>query len=76
MHLLAKVFGFFHWVGIGYYLVKLTRKQMPSDKLWTATDEEDPLSSWMALPGGRNLGVGRRSWDGSRPQCTGSSFTT
>lgn len=93
MHLLAKAFGFFHWVGISHYLnllllgflirsglqvlsahpklywnehcapgsewLRLTRKQMPSDRLWTATDEEDPFSSWVALPGGRNLGVGR-----------------
>jgi methionine sulfoxide reductase catalytic subunit len=39
--------------------LRLTRKQIPSDRLWTATDEEDPFSSWVALPGGRNLGVGR-----------------
>ena len=39
--------------------LKLSRKEMPSDKLWTATDEEDPFSSWVALPGGRNLGMGR-----------------
>lgn len=39
--------------------LKLTRKRMPTDKLWTATDEEDPFSSWVALPGGRNLGMGR-----------------
>ncbi len=39
--------------------LKFTRKRMPTDKLWTATDEEDPFSSWIALPGGRNLGVGR-----------------
>ena len=93
MHGLAKVFGFFYWVGISHYLnllllgflirsglqvlsahpklywnehcapgsewLRLTRKPMPSDRLWTATDEEDPFSSWVALPGGRNLGVGR-----------------
>jgi sulfoxide reductase catalytic subunit YedY len=39
--------------------LKFTRKQMPADRLWTASDEEDPFSSWVALPGGRNLGVGR-----------------
>jgi sulfoxide reductase catalytic subunit YedY len=39
--------------------LKLTRKQMPTDKLWTAADEEDPFSSWVALPGGKNLGIGR-----------------
>lgn len=89
MHGLAKVFGFFYWVGISHYLnllllgflirsglqvlsahpklywnqhctpgsewLRFTRKPMPSDRLWTATDEEDPFSSWVALPGGRNL---------------------
>jgi len=39
--------------------LKLTHKRMPSDKLWTASDEEEPFSPWVALPGGRNLGVGR-----------------
>jgi DMSO/TMAO reductase YedYZ molybdopterin-dependent catalytic subunit len=39
--------------------LKFTRKQMPSDKLWTASDEEEPFSPWVALPGGKNLGVGR-----------------
>jgi sulfoxide reductase catalytic subunit YedY len=39
--------------------LKLTRKQMPADKLWTASDEEETFSSWVALPGGKNLGVGR-----------------
>jgi len=93
MHILAKVFGFFHWVGISHYInllfvgflirsglqilsahpklywndacrpertwLKFPRKQMPTDRLWTASDEEDPFSSWVALPGGKNLGVGR-----------------
>jgi sulfoxide reductase catalytic subunit YedY len=39
--------------------IKFTRKQMPTDRLWTASDEEDPFSPWVALPGGKNLGVGR-----------------
>ena len=39
--------------------LSLSRKRMPVDKPWTASDEEDPFSSWVALPGGRNLGVGR-----------------
>jgi sulfoxide reductase catalytic subunit YedY len=39
--------------------LKFTRRQMPSDRLWTASDEEEPFSSWVALPGGKNLGVGR-----------------
>jgi len=40
--------------------LKFTRKRMPADRLWTATDEEDPFSPWLALPGGRNLGIGRQ----------------
>jgi len=40
--------------------LKFTHKQMPADRLWTATDEEDPFSPWVALPGGRNLGIGRQ----------------
>lgn len=39
--------------------LKLTRKQMPQGEFWTAADEEDAFSSWVALPGGKNLGVGR-----------------
>ncbi len=39
--------------------LRLTRKEMPTDRPWTASDEEDPFSSWIALPGGKNLGVGR-----------------
>lgn len=39
--------------------LRLTRKKLPTDKPWTASDEEDPFSSWAALPGGRNLGIGR-----------------
>lgn len=39
--------------------LKLTRKQMPRDRLWTAMDEEEPFSPWIALPGHDNLGLGR-----------------
>ncbi len=71
MHIITKVFGFFHWVGISHYVnllfvgflmrsglqilsahpklywndscrpdrawLKLTRKKMPADRLWTAS---------------------------------------
>lgn len=39
--------------------LKLSRKQPPPEALWTSRDEETPYSSWLALPGKRNLGLGR-----------------
>lgn len=39
--------------------IKFTRKEMPKDKLWTSLDEEESFSSWVALPGRKNLGLGR-----------------
>lgn len=39
--------------------LKLSRKQMPKDRLWTSTDEEVGYPSWLALPGGHSLGLGR-----------------
>jgi methionine sulfoxide reductase catalytic subunit len=39
--------------------LRLTRKRLPADALWTSRDEESSFSSWVALPGRRNLGLGR-----------------
>ena len=39
--------------------IRLTRKRMRADSPWTAEDEIEPLSSWVALPGRNNLGLGR-----------------
>jgi methionine sulfoxide reductase catalytic subunit len=39
--------------------LKLTKKNMPKDKLWTSTDEEESFNSFVALPGRSNLGLGR-----------------
>lgn len=39
--------------------LRFTRKRMPTDKLWTSRDEEESFSSWLALPGRKNLGLGR-----------------
>ena len=39
--------------------LRLTKKKVPRDKNWTAEDEIKPMSSWTALPGGNNLGLGR-----------------
>jgi sulfoxide reductase catalytic subunit YedY len=39
--------------------IKFTKKKMPKDRLWISLDEEESFSSWVALPGHRNLGLGR-----------------
>src|SRR5579884_3388105 len=39
--------------------IKFTRKHPPANKLYTSMDDEVPVSSWLALPGGDNLGLGR-----------------
>lgn len=39
--------------------LRFTKKRMPKDKLWTGRDEEESFSSWIALPGHRQLGTGR-----------------
>ncbi len=44
---------------VGSEWLKFTRKVMPADRLWTASDEQEPFSSWIALPGHMNLGIGR-----------------
>jgi methionine sulfoxide reductase catalytic subunit len=39
--------------------LKLTKKKMPKDRLWTSMDEEQQFNSFVALPGHSNLGLGR-----------------
>jgi sulfoxide reductase catalytic subunit YedY len=39
--------------------IKFTRKKMPENEIWISLDEEESFSSWIALPGHRNLGLGR-----------------
>jgi methionine sulfoxide reductase catalytic subunit len=39
--------------------LRLTRKRLPEYALWTSRDEETSFSSWIALPGRNNLGLGR-----------------
>jgi methionine sulfoxide reductase catalytic subunit len=39
--------------------LRLTKKQIPTDQLWTAEDEIAPISPLVALPGRNNLGLGR-----------------
>lgn len=39
--------------------LRFTRKRMPSGEIWTSRDEEESFSSWVALPGHKNLGLGR-----------------
>ena len=39
--------------------LKLTRKRMPSDEMWSSVDEEVECPPWLGLPGKENLGLGR-----------------
>lgn len=39
--------------------LRFTRKKMPTDIPWTAEDEKEPYSPWIALPGRDHLGIGR-----------------
>lgn len=39
--------------------IKFTKKVMPKDRLWTSLEEEESFSPWIALPGRKNLGLGR-----------------
>ncbi|MGH9984209.1 MAG: molybdopterin-dependent oxidoreductase [Nitrososphaeraceae archaeon] len=39
--------------------IKFTRKKTPKDRLWISLEEEESFSSWIALPGHKNLGLGR-----------------
>lgn len=39
--------------------LKFTRVKVPKNKLYTSMDDEVPVTSWLALPGGDNLGLGR-----------------
>lgn len=39
--------------------LKFTRKKIPKDRIWTSLEEEESYSSWIALPGHKNLGLGR-----------------
>ena len=45
--------------------LRLTRKRMPQDQLWTSLDEEEDFPALVALPGGRRLGLGRHWHFGS-----------
>ena len=37
----------------------LTKRKVPKDQLYTSMDDEVEPSSWIAQPGGQNLGLGR-----------------
>lgn len=39
--------------------IKFTKKKIPKDQLWISLEEEESFSSWIALPGRKNLGLGR-----------------
>ena len=39
--------------------LKVTKNKVLGDRLYTSMDDEEPVSPWLALPGGDNLGLGR-----------------
>ncbi len=39
--------------------IRFTNKRMFRDRRWTAEDEKQPYTPWLALPGRDNLGLGR-----------------
>lgn len=39
--------------------IRFSRKKLPKDRMWCSTDEEVAWPSWLALPGGHGLGLGR-----------------
>lgn len=41
--------------------IRFTKKKVPmkKDVIYTSLDDEVPASPWLALPGGKNLGIGR-----------------
>lgn len=44
---------------LGSEWLRFSRQKLPKDKLWTSKEEEVSFSPWIALPGGKNLGMGR-----------------
>src|SRR5437868_15171459 len=40
--------------------LNLTKKKVPTDKLYTSLDDEVPVSPWLGLPGGKSLGLARQ----------------
>ena len=43
----------------GREIFKFTKKPVPRDRLTTSLDQEIEMPAWLALPGGRSLGIGR-----------------
>jgi DMSO/TMAO reductase YedYZ molybdopterin-dependent catalytic subunit len=39
--------------------LRFTRKDVPTDRPWVSLEEEVAVPSWLALPGGKRLGMGR-----------------
>lgn len=51
--------------------IKFTKKRVPTEKgvIYTARDDETAISSWLALPGHKNLGLGRHQFTyGGKPR--------
>ncbi|MDQ3807173.1 MAG: cytochrome b/b6 domain-containing protein, partial [Thermoproteota archaeon] len=39
--------------------IKFTKRKVPKHRLWISLEEEESFSPWIALPGRKNLGLGR-----------------
>lgn len=39
--------------------VRFTKQRIPTDRLWTALEQEEKVPVWLGQPGGNNLGLGR-----------------
>ncbi|MGI9149781.1 MAG: molybdopterin-dependent oxidoreductase [Chloroflexota bacterium] len=40
--------------------IRFTPRQMPENEFWTGKNEQEAYSSWVSLPGGKHLGLGRQ----------------
>jgi hypothetical protein len=43
----------------GHEWLKLTRREIPTNRVWTSLEQELDVSPWLGHPGGNNLGLGR-----------------
>src|SRR5690349_1551333 len=43
----------------GHEWLKLTRRKIPTNRVWTSLEQELNVPSWLGHPGGNNLGLGR-----------------
>jgi thiosulfate reductase cytochrome b subunit len=51
------------WLHSGTEWLKFTKKEVPTHRLYTAREDEMDVTPWIALPGHKNIGLGRH-WHG------------